>query len=515
MFSYINFFNKASFNLKNKIPLSILLGLIMFFGISGEVVAESRKYDYSQTQDLYAVPDPNVLNNMATYWKNNWNVFNWYWLMSPNISINYEAQAIDFYTGQNISSGSNLPVGKKITFHVTHDYSDVTWSASGGYQDSPYGDWSANAEPSASVTCDANDLTASSLAYLNNGTYETYYDYATYFPLKVNPPTKSLINTDGLTCDPAVTSNDNKGWDISCVVNKVGTLSGSVNFTNTIGKFYFRMAFTRNSSSESLCAPENYFGADQNGKCCMGGSNKPIQKNSTDPFILSIPTTTIPFTFTGTAGTPPTKPSITCPPSNSIINQTKIFSFSSDAADNKTVRYGVDLNNDNFPDGWTPTYPDYVSSGVEQTYPHAWSSVTSTTVKVIATDSAGFNSDWSNGCDIDVVDTKQCLNGEIIPINQECPFVIPPTVDARLTPNIVNRESFCTATSTLSSSIPGITCNVYKTGQNEIYVDISSESNFQVEPGFRYNYICKDLSGVEVARSRELYCAINPSVFER
>jgi len=87
----------------------------------------------------------------------------------------------------------------------------------------------------------------------------------------------------------------------------------------------------------------------------------------------------------------------------------------------------------------------------------------------------------------------------------------------RVTPAIVNRGDYCTI-SAITRNIPtGGNCSLYKTG-NEItpYQDKKSdELNIQVEPSYKYVYICKNAGNVVIARSKELFCALNPTIFER
>lgn len=347
-------------------------------------------------------------------------VGSWFSLRNPNITIKYNVQVIDFNTGQNISSGSNLPVGKKITFRVTHDYSDVTWFGSGSTNDSPYGDWSVGATPPSSVSCNVNDF-ASGSVYIP-GSERTFYTPDSevlnqYYLLRVNPPSKTLINTDGLTCDPAVASGDNKSWDIACVVNKTGALSGSVNFASTTGKYYGRLGLwgpwypttdSNPATDESMCSSITDRNKPDGNKLCCVGNNNPLTHydlntsrstyGTTTPYILNIPTQTIPFTFIGVPATnlPPTAPVVDGPVGSSVDSSNN-FNFVSTDPDNDTLRYGIDWDTtdgvDNV-DQWIPG-SDYVASGITQHTSKAWSVAGSKTFKVLAQDNKGANSPWT------------------------------------------------------------------------------------------------------------------------
>ena len=507
--------------MNKKINISILLGLIVLFGITGEVRAWTTTISNNEVKMEMVNSFPLNINHYIQG--------SAFWLAYVDLlAVRYHFQVLDTLTGISLASGSNIPVGKKITFHfVPHSYSDVTWAGAGGTNDSPYGDWSINATPPDSVSCNPNDLV--NRVWISTVANAIYYPNSTavnqYYLLKVNPPLKTVIDTNNLDCQSPKISGD-----VDCTVSAIGQISAKMNFASTIGKFYGRIGFWgpwypttdgNSATDESMCT--SITSDPTTGNLCCLGDNDPLtyyNGSGQAPFILQVPAQTVPFTFTGTTGTAPTKPSITCPSSGAILNQSKTFSFSSNTSDNKTVIYGIDLDNNNIPDDWIPGSSPYVASGATQLYSHSWSSVNSANVKVIARDSAGFDSAWSDSCVIDVVDSKQCSDGSTIPVNQDCPVNIPSepiTIDARLTPNIVNRGSFCTATSTISNLITGTTCNIYKTGQESmVYNDQdNSKPDIQLEAGSRYIYICKDSSNIEVARSRELYCAINPSILER
>jgi len=491
--------------MNKKLPILIFFIVLIFFGFFGEVKAESVQFQTTLEYNLHAaapiVGSPEygkILNFDSSY----------YWISRPVIIINYNAQVLDSDTGANISSGSNIPVGKKITFHfVPHDYSDIYWFGTGWVLDSPYGDWSNNAEPSTPIRCEGKDYT-SSLWWGGNphGTSANGL-YSLFFPLRVNPPSKTVTETNNLNC-----SSPKSNGDVECTVTNTGTVSAKMNFLDTFGYFYFRYAIDRKEYPQ-LCPTTSMFGQDYGGRCCQG-SNTPLSLASGLTYKLSIPTSTISFSFNSTNGTVPTTPRITCPSSEAFIDQTKIFSFSSNVSDGKTVQYGIDTD-DNGADLWVPD--SGAGSGIIQSYSRYWITEGIKKIRVIAKDNENNLSAWSNVCTVNVTNNQICSDGSIIHKTSICP--IPPTpisINARLTPNIVNRGSFCTATSTISNLTAGTTCNIYKTGQESIaYSDQNTSLNDpQLEPGFRYVYICKD-STTEVARSRELYCAANPSVLER
>ena len=357
-------------------------------------------------------------------------VGSWFSLRNPNITIKYNVQATDFDTGGNISSGSNLPVGKKITFHVTHDYSDVTWFGSGSTNDSPYGDWSTNATPPSVISCNVNDF-ASNSVYIP-GSERTFYTPDSevlnqYYLLRVNPPTKSLINIDGLTCGSPIDSGDNKSWDINCVVNKTGPLSGGVNFASTIGKYYGRLGLwgpwypTTDgdpATTESMCSTISDRNKPDGQKLCCVGNNNPLTHydyntsrttyGTVTPFILQVPTQTIPFTFNGVPAThPPTAPVITpntnltptlvSIDTNSSSGYTGIdnyFNVVSTDQDGDKIKYLVDWDNDGTPDTITDPVTD---SGVPVSVSKKWSDsgITIFVFKVKAEDSSGATSGWT------------------------------------------------------------------------------------------------------------------------
>jgi hypothetical protein len=94
------------------------------------------------------------------------------------------------------------------------------------------------------------------------------------------------------------------------------------------------------------------------------------------------------------------------------------------------------------------------------------------------------------------------------------------TVTGRITPNIVNKGQYCTLSDLEYTTNAGannqlIACSVYR-GSN-VYPDKSTATlNYQVEPGYDYEFRCADFNPPYMSnKTKPLKCVLNPSVIER
>ncbi|RLF30389.1 MAG: hypothetical protein DRN07_08675, partial [Thermoplasmata archaeon] len=96
------------------------------------------------------------------------------------------------------------------------------------------------------------------------------------------------------------------------------------------------------------------------------------------------------WSFTTKANSPPARPTLSGP-SSGYTGSSLGFSASSTDPDGDRIKYGFDWNNDDTVDEWTSLY----NSGVTASKSHSWSSAGSYSIKVIAEDEHGLQSEWS------------------------------------------------------------------------------------------------------------------------
>ncbi|RLF42245.1 MAG: hypothetical protein DRN18_02660, partial [Thermoplasmata archaeon] len=95
---------------------------------------------------------------------------------------------------------------------------------------------------------------------------------------------------------------------------------------------------------------------------------------------------------------PPNKPSKPSGPSSGYTGTTYTFSTSTTDPEGDQIKYGWDWNGDGNVDEWT----GFNNSGVTVSRSHSWSSAGTYTIKVIAQDSKGKNSSWSDPATITI-----------------------------------------------------------------------------------------------------------------
>ena len=95
---------------------------------------------------------------------------------------------------------------------------------------------------------------------------------------------------------------------------------------------------------------------------------------------------------------PPTTPTQPSGPSTGIVGIPNTYSTSSSEPNGDTIKYGWDWDGDGDVDEWT----NYQSSGVSVNTDHAWDSVGTYNVKVMAKDNLGAESGWSSAKSVNV-----------------------------------------------------------------------------------------------------------------
>ncbi len=203
-----------------------------------------------------------------------------------------------------------------------------------------------------------------------------------YISLVLNPPTKTITDTDGMQCG-LLTGNEKDGYSMQCKITGNGQLHPKFNFSSTYGYYFYR-----------------YFWHDYYEWGCHGNNIPMTGPGST----VDVPVQTISYQITAIpvapSNKPPLPPTITGPSSGSY-NDTHVFNIVSTDPDNDQIRYGIDWDNNNIVDQWLPL-TDLVNSGTSETMSKTWSNqceylgCTGTQYfNAIAVDSNGQASTWS------------------------------------------------------------------------------------------------------------------------
>lgn len=303
-------------------------------------------------------------------------------LANPDITVKYYAKVVDATTGKAINDGSTIPVGTKLQLvPMNHKNADISWVGNGYSSDTPYGHWQSGAGFPGS--CGASDFV---------GTYTSGVTYKIFVPLSINPPQISYSNngTAKLSC------NQSKSI---CTVTSPGSITASVVFDNTFGKFYYQYKIGTLAACHGNSVPMAYMGNanwfdlfnDGSQVYCSACGNKA-------PYILNVPSRTITFNLTAVdPNNPPNKPTIIPSGANTnltINNQT--FALSATDPDGDQVRYGIDWDNNNTVDQWRPAGGVYVNSGTAQNVNRSWATAGTYTFKVRTQDANGSNSGWTS-----------------------------------------------------------------------------------------------------------------------
>ncbi|MCD5381255.1 MAG: hypothetical protein LR008_01635, partial [Candidatus Pacebacteria bacterium] len=270
-------------------------------------------------------------------------------------------------TNTKINDSSSVPVGSQIEFRAeAHKRSDIFWFGTGHTWDSPYGHWVAGAGvplvSNGSFACNESDVI---LAYYSGYKRED----SIHVPLSINPPSKTYTHggTAGLSCNAAGNL---------CTVTGPGSITSSVNFGDTTGRFYYRV---------------NMFTGYK--KSCLY-NNTPLSRSRSGPtYNLPVPAQTIPFTLTavGAGNSAPDAPTITGP-STGLTSIADTFSFTATDPDGDNIRYEIDWDNNSTVDETT----SYAPSGSTDSSSRAWSTIGNHTFQVRTADDQGGVSGWSN-----------------------------------------------------------------------------------------------------------------------
>lgn len=300
-------------------------------------------------------------------------------LTNPNITVGYDYGVYDADNPtQAIPEGSTVAGGKKIILKFNAYVPDnIFWFGTGYSMDSPYGEWRSGATaPSRSgdrVTCQDKDLTAK-YAYDYGGSI----NWDVYIPLVMNPPTRSLSNTNGLTCG-ALTQNSDGSASATCTVTGTGTIAPNFNYSSSYGNFYYRYYDYRDMNSIGWGGPGCY-GNNIPLTSSLGPATFAAQSSVTTlqpAYSFPLPAQAFPYTLqAGPSSAKPSTPTLSCPAVQ--VNQDVTISLQSTDPDGDQVKYGADWIDDGTQEvnsGWTGFVPSGTAQNLTKTggYPTAGS----------------------------------------------------------------------------------------------------------------------------------------------
>lgn len=337
--------------IKRKPKVVVMAVLLLGLGFSFQPMSVDAKEVQWNTIDIPVLKPVSVSRN--------------YRMDRTNVTVTYQAE-VRRESGEVLSGGETLPVGSRINLKfVPHVPEHIYWFTMGLTFDSPYGEWRGGAAPPA-VSCSEKDfVTRLNITLPMLG----HIDESYYVPLVIEPPIKSLINLQNLTCGAMDSSGSTE-----CTVVAPGPVSATFKFDPTFGRFYSR------SISE-------------NDPTTCSGNNIPMHKGGS-VYSLPVPVQTIPYDFVAVdSNNPPTVPTITGVTSG-VTGQTYSFALKSNDPDGDDIKYGVDLLNTGAVNLWTPA-TGFVAEGTEKSITKSWSSVGTYTFKAMAQDDKGAFSGWA------------------------------------------------------------------------------------------------------------------------
>ncbi len=329
-------------------------------------------------------------SNRLHYFWDRWSQTGWeLGLGQRAVQVTYNVEIRNTDAGVLVNDGDSVPVGARLTLKfIPHAFTDIYWFGTGYSNDSPYGEWRANAAPPPPVVTPTDNVSCENKDFVNE-VRGTHNSYGVYIPIVVAPPTKTIGNTGGLTCG-SLTGNETTGYTQSCEVTSMGTISPRFNFGATLGKFYYRYWDYRNT------------GLDRKGKPFVEGcygNDVAMKSGVANPYILTLPTQTIAYSFTAVnPNRPPSTPEIkeASGITPTLPKTTYTFTASSTDPDGDNITYQFDwdaldgiatVNQESDPASPSGTFfPDGLNK--------SWANVGAYAFNVRARDTQGSLSDW-------------------------------------------------------------------------------------------------------------------------
>ena len=318
---------------------------------------------------------------------------------NPSASITHSVTILDKTTSTNVSDGSIVPVGDTIQITPQADQStDISWFATGYGTDSPYGSWIGENGSSLYTNPTGAEGINGWLDYdvvLDEESFENYANMAVQ-------PTTPTISTTGSTAGLSCTGG-------TCVVNSAGTIVVTVSYPATTGKFYYSYYKTGQipPSDEDYSGPDgpNELTIPMASGAKLYAANCSFEQSSPDldsclsapanTFTVAVPAIPITFNFSATVATPPTPPAINGPTSGDDCSASSYtYTFTGSDPSGKTIRYGVDWDDDGTVDEWIPA-TGYVNSGTLQSTSHSWNTPGTYKFQALTQNVDGSTSGWT------------------------------------------------------------------------------------------------------------------------
>lgn len=432
-------------------------------------------------------------------------------LMSRNVSIEYNVRVINETKGVTIACGSTVTKGDKLSFEfVPHHYTDISWNGVGYSNDTPYGDWIANAGPPAGSPhqCLAKDQV--------NGKM--------YVPLSVAPPSKSITGQSNLGC-----SSLSDGV-MKCTPTEIGSNTVVFNFGATSGQFYGRTVVTNNevagSTDDCLGSNSPMRTYTVSGNDCRDDISSQRQfkscqfaKPTANVYTLPVPVRTIscPITVVDAVGNPPAAPNVTASGGACVAGTPYTISMNATDPDGDKIRYAIDWNNNGTIDEYVPA-SGFVNSGTAVTASRSFGTAGAKTVKVLTQDESGLTSTWASV-------NFTCSGGtETVGLNEDDDGVpgggnggavgpAPIDLTLRAIPSLVRQNNSTkvnwSATGVVSCTVTGTNSDSW----NGLTSPVGGETSRPITGETKYTLSCRDARGD--THSRQVTVRILPTFQEK
>ncbi|NTW30398.1 MAG: hypothetical protein HGA33_03910, partial [Candidatus Moranbacteria bacterium] len=337
------------------------------FASGGQAEAKSAVWSTNDIPNLYQVT---IAKHGCSFGENNSTTSATLGLRNVSTSVAYGVSLYNKVTGEEILDGATVPVGTVIEIRPKrHENTDIYWNGTGEANDTPYGFWgklksSAYFQQSGDLVSTLTNPNISKMFEVFDGSLA---EFEKVFPLVVEAPSFSVQTSgiDGLSCDASGTT---------CTVTAPGGIGFSGIFSQTSGRFYDVYdnctGALRKKSMYSIFGTGWYL-----------------------PYLLEVPPVEIAFSLTAIGGNnAPVAPTVTG--NGGMVDTPLPFVATSTDPDSDQLRYGFDWDKDGSVDQWMPA-TGFVASGTAQAVSHAWIAEGSKAFQVLAEDSKGSRSAWT------------------------------------------------------------------------------------------------------------------------
>ena len=363
------------------IPIATIFSLVALLAFGHTAHASSTVWN-TTISGAAGICDVNCQPTSANFGFNN-----------PNISIQYRALIKNTDTGEIIPPNGSVPIGTKLQLIFDkHVSEDIYWFATGGYMDSPYGDWGdPNVRPPG--WCVDKDYLSSQTDLETPGASQQHF---VQFPVRI--PVQSVSGNSGLlSCSP-LAENGEGSFVQECTATGTGSLPLSFDFGPTIGKFYAEYKLFQNGAavgcggiggnSPMLIKSGGYWQYGLVGRTTVYSSWGVFSAQPgavTDSVKIDAESIPYPINISPvTSG--PSMPGVVG--GSCIVGAAYSVSITSSDSNGHKLRYGIDWDNDGTLDQYVPPI-GYVSSGSTQTASRTYSTNGQKKIRVIAQNDRG------------------------------------------------------------------------------------------------------------------------------